>query len=55
MFTIDQAADFAGVSVNQIRCWLIARKLDAYDLGGGRVRIDEAELVDFLSSQSKRP
>jgi len=56
MFTIDQAADFAGVAVTRIRYWLLTRKLEAYDLGGGRIRIDELELADLLTSpDSERP
>lgn len=56
MFTIDQAAHFASVSVDKIRCWLLTRKLEAYDLGGGRIRIDELELADLLTSlESARP
>lgn len=56
MFTIDQAADFASVSVDKIRGWLLTRKLEQYDLGGGRIRIDELELADLLTSlESARP
>ena len=56
MFTIDQAADFAGVSTDKIRYWLITRKLEGYDLGGFRIRIDEEELTELLMSlESEHP
>ena len=50
LFSIQQAADFAGVRVQQIRRWIKIGKLEAYHLDGGRVRIDELELADCLSS-----
>ena len=49
LFAIDQAADFAAVPVQQICHWIRVGKLAAYHLGGGRVRIDEAELADCLA------
>jgi len=49
LFTIDQAADFAGVPVQEIYRWIKARKLEAYVLQGG-IRIDELELADCISS-----
>jgi excisionase family DNA binding protein len=50
LFSIEQAADFAGVPVQQIFRWIRIGKLEAYHLGGGRVRIDEMELADCISS-----
>ena len=50
LFSIQQAADFAGVPVRQILRWIRIGKLEAYRLCGGRVRIDELELADCLSS-----
>ena len=49
LFSIDQAADFAGVPVQEIYRWIKARKLEAYVLQGG-IRIDEVELADCVSS-----
>ena len=51
LFSIEQAADFAGVPVRVICRWIRMGKLEAYHLGGGgRVRIDEVELADLISS-----
>jgi hypothetical protein len=50
LFSIDQAADFAGVPVLQIGHWIRIGKLQACHLGDGRVRIDEVELADCLSA-----
>jgi excisionase family DNA binding protein len=49
LFSIDQAADFAGVPVQWIYRWIKARNLEAYVLQGG-IRIDEVELADCVSS-----
>jgi len=55
LFTIEQAADFAGVPVRVICRWIKTRKLETHLLGS-RVRIDEVELADLLTSpDSKRP
>jgi hypothetical protein len=43
LFSIDQAAEFAGVRVQLIRRWIKTRKLEAYALEGG-IRIDESSL-----------
>ena len=50
LFSIDQAADFAGVPVQQIYRWIRIGKLEAYHLDGGRGRVDELELADCLSA-----
>jgi hypothetical protein len=50
LFDLQQAADFAGVPVRVICHWIRMGKLEAYHLGGGRVRIDEVELADRISS-----
>ena len=50
LFDVEQAADFAGVPVQVICRWIRMGKLEAYHLGGGRVRIDEVELADLISS-----
>jgi excisionase family DNA binding protein len=50
LFSLQQAADFAGVPVQQILRWIRIGKLEAYHLGGGRVRVDELELADCLSA-----
>ena len=48
LFEITQAADFAGVPVQEICHQIRIGKLKVYHLGGGRVRIDEADLLaDF--------
>lgn len=49
LFDIEQAADFAGVPVRVIFRWIRMGKLEAYNLGGSRVRIDEVELADLIS------
>jgi hypothetical protein len=45
LFAIDQAADAADVPVQQIWHWIRIGKLKAYHLGGGRLRIDECDLI----------
>jgi hypothetical protein len=55
LFSIDQAAEFAGEPVQLICNWIMTRKLEAYDLDGG-LRIDEVELADCISRWApKRP
>ena len=55
LFTIQQAADSAGVPVQWICGWIKMRKLEAYVLAGG-IRIDEVELADCISTPaSKQP
>jgi hypothetical protein len=55
LFSIDQAAEFAGVPVRLICNWIMTRKLEAYDLEGG-LRIDEVQLADCISRWTpKRP
>ena len=55
LFSIQQAADFAGVPVQWICHWIKTRKLEAYVLAGG-LRVDEVELAGCISSpESKRP
>ena len=49
LFSIHQAADFAGVPVQWIYSWMKTRKLEACVLAGG-IRIDEVELADCVSS-----
>ena len=49
LFSIQQAADFAGVPAQWIYSWIETRKLEAYVLAGG-IRIDEVELADCISS-----
>jgi excisionase family DNA binding protein len=51
LFSVEQAAEFAGVSVEQIWRWVMTGKLEAYRLYAGRVRIDEVELADLLSAR----
>ena len=45
LYTVQQAADVAEVSVEEICYWVRMGKLKAYRLGGGRVRIDETDLL----------
>ena len=45
LFDIEQAADFAGLPVGEICYQIRIGKLKVYHLGGGRVRIDEADLI----------
>ena len=45
LFAIVQAADAADVPVQQIWHWIRIGKLEAYHLGGGRLRIDECDLI----------
>jgi hypothetical protein len=47
LFSIEEAADFAEVAVQVIHRWIRMGDLELYDLGGGRVRIDEVELADL--------
>ena len=51
LFSVEQAAEFAGVPVEQIWCWIMTGKLEAYCLYAGRVRIDEVELATLLSAR----
>jgi excisionase family DNA binding protein len=51
LLSVEQAAEFAGVSVEQIWLWITTGKLKAYRLYAGRVRIDEVELADLLSAR----
>jgi excisionase family DNA binding protein len=56
LFCIEEAADVAEKPVQEICRWIRSGKLKAYHLGGGRVRIDEVELAECISSpDSKRP
>jgi hypothetical protein len=48
LFTIQEAADFAGVPVQSICCWIKTRKLEPYVLAGG-IRIDELKLAECMS------
>jgi hypothetical protein len=50
LFSIEQAAAFARVPVEQLWDWIMTRKLEAYPLEGG-MRIDEVELADLLSAR----
>ena len=45
LYTVQQAADVAEASVEEICYWVRIGRLKAYHLGGGRVRIDEADLL----------
>ena len=45
LFTFEQAADVAEKPVQEIRRRIRIGRLKAYHLGGGRVRIDEADLI----------
>ena len=40
LYTVQQAADVAEASVEEICYWVRIGKLKVYHLGGGRVRID---------------
>lgn len=51
LFGFEQAADFIGVPVGEIRRRIRTGKLNVYHLGGGRVRIDEADLIANIPSQ----
>ena len=55
LFDLEQAADLAGVPVRVICRWIRTGKLEAYQLGGGWVRIDEVELADLISSPDSKP
>ena len=58
LFGLEQAADFAGVPARVICRWIRMGKLEAYHLGGSRVRIDEVELADLISfpdSERRQP
>jgi excisionase family DNA binding protein len=50
LLTIKEAADFAKVSTQSIRRWIKAGLLKIYR-AGRQIRIDESDLVSFLSSQ----
>jgi hypothetical protein len=55
LFSIKQAADFAGVQVSEICHWIESRGLEAYVLNG-QVRLDEVELANWLlSPDCRRP
>jgi excisionase family DNA binding protein len=54
LFSIQQAADFAGVPVQQILRWIRIGKVEAYHLGGGRVRIYELDLTELLRALRSR-
>ena len=45
LYTVQQAADVAEASVEEICYWVRIGRLKVYHLGGGRVRIDEAHLL----------
>ena len=45
LYTVQQAADVAEASVEEICYWVRIGRLKVYHLGGGRVRIDEADLL----------
>ena len=45
LFTIEQAAELSEESVQEIYVRIRTGKLKAYHLGGGRVRIDDADLL----------
>lgn len=51
LFDFEQAAHFAGVPVQEIHYQIRIGKLQVYRFGGGRVRIDE---VDLLASIEPR-
>jgi excisionase family DNA binding protein len=56
LFCVEQAAAYARVPTREICRWIKTHKLEAYRLAGGRIRIDEVELAEFLSSpESKQP
>lgn len=50
LFTIEQAAEFAGVTVRQIWRWIMTGKIEELLLEGG-TRIDEVELTKLLSGR----
>jgi hypothetical protein len=43
LFSIEQAAEFARVPVQQICHWIMTGELEAYRLHAERIRIDEVE------------
>jgi predicted site-specific integrase-resolvase len=45
LYTLQQAADVAEEPIEEIRYWVRIGKLKVNHLGGGRVRIDEADLL----------
>jgi hypothetical protein len=45
LFSIEQAADFAGVPIQEISYQIRMGKLQVLHLGAGRIRIDEADLI----------
>ena len=47
--SIQEAADYAKVSTQTIRRWIKSGSLKIYR-GGRQVRIDESDLVNFLST-----
>jgi len=50
LFSIEQAPDLADVAVQVIHRWIRMGELELYDLGGGRLRIEEVELADLITS-----
>ena len=48
LLSIQEAADYAKVSTQTIRRWIKSGRLKFYR-GGRQIRIDESDLVDFLS------
>jgi hypothetical protein len=56
LFSFEQAADGTKKPVQEICRWIRIGKLKAYHLGDGRVRVDEVELAECISSlDSGRP
>ena len=55
LFTIEQAADVSEKPVQEICRRVRIGRLKVYHLGGGRIRIDEAELADLISSRDSEP
>jgi hypothetical protein len=51
LFSVEQAAEFAGAPVEQIWRWIITGKLELHPVYAGRLRIDEVELADLLSAR----
>ena len=45
LFDFEQAADFAGVPIQELCYQVRIGKLKVYHFKGGRVRIDEADLI----------
>jgi excisionase family DNA binding protein len=51
LLRIDEAADLLGVSSKTIRRWIEFEELPAHRLGPRSVRIDEAELRDWIGDR----